>query len=523
MKFLNISLTPLQFNFIFSIFISILNFNFFKYLLDNSLFMFVLMIILLPIALNIIFSILLPSILIFRFLLCGFITIISSLCAYFIAFYGIKINDEIVLSTLNTDLHEVFGYFSVHFAIWIIVSIILPLFLVLKVKNKPYKNIYKNIFYRFLVVFCGTFIIAIMLISTGKHSIPFFREHSEIRRLLLPSYPIYSTFKLYQKMSLQNKEFTKIGLDAKLKNTGKKLFVLIVGETARAANYSLNNYKINDTNFYTKNINGLVSMSNFYSCGTYTALSVPCMFSPLTRKEFDALGAKYSENLLDILNRVGIESYWYDNNSGGCIGVCDRIEKNTKLFKASGYDDKIFNLANEKIDQIAKNPKSTIIILHLQGSHGPTYFERYPENFAKFNPTCQTAQLSDCDSAKIFNAYDNTLLYTDYLMSKILKQLNNIKNKFDLVGLWYMSDHGESLGENGIYLHGLPYSIAPEFQRHIPSLIWTSNTDLNSHLKSIKDNVLSHDNVFSSVLGFFDVKTKIKDDKLDIFRYNQGE
>ncbi|HEC1786813.1 TPA: sulfatase-like hydrolase/transferase, partial [Campylobacter lari] len=233
------------------------------------------------------------------------------------------------------------------------------------------------------------------------------------------------------------KELTIISDDASLKNTNiTKLMILVIGETARASNYSLGTYEINDTNFYTKNEPNLVYFSDVSSCGTATARSLPCMFSRHKRVNFE--DGLYEENVLDILQKVGVQSVWFGNNSGGCKGNCDRIKH--KLI-AKDYDESLLELVKQELENINSNK---IIVVHLQGSHGPTYYKRYPNAFKKFMPTCDTNELNTCSHEQIINTYDNTLLYTDFIIKNLIDMLK--QNPTKEASLLYLSDHGESLG-----------------------------------------------------------------------------
>lgn len=316
---------------------------------------------------------------------------------------------------------------------------------------------------------------------------------------------------------LEKKEFKIVGDDAAYKKGEKKrILVFIIGETQRTANYSLNGYSVNETNPYLSKQENLVSLKNFYSCATSTRLSVPCLLTNFNRDNFDVDEANDMSNFADILQKIGIKVIWLDNNSGGCTHLCDRIKKeNKKLYYARGLDEKIYKEAQTAI----KNAKDdTLIILHIQGSHGPAYYKNYPKNFKKFTPTCDTAQLEKCDMQTIANTYDNTILYQDYLQNSLINELKGKNGNFQKAFI-FVSDHGESLGENGLYLHGMPYALAPTQQKHIPAIFWfdESKKELAYSLKNMQDMEFSHDNIFHSVLGFFEVKTKLYNKKLDIF------
>jgi lipid A ethanolaminephosphotransferase len=165
-------------------------------------------------------------------------------------------------------------------------------------------------------------------------------------------------------------------------------------------------------------------------------------------------------------------------------------------------------------DYIDSNPeKDMLIVLHMMGSHGPAYYKRYPSEFEIFKPACQTAQLSDCNDKEINNAYDNTILYTDYFLAKVIGLLKDNTNEFE-ASMIYIGDHGESLGEGGLYLHGLPYFMAPDEQKRVPVIIWMDGGDIREdvnypELSRMTNKRLAHDNLFHLLLGIFEVNTEL--------------
>lgn len=517
-------ISSMKFNLIFALFLTALNYKFFEHCLQNlpddsiSWIMFATLPIAMIALLMLIFSVIFVPFTTKP--LAILILSISAPSAYFMNTYGIVINDAMIISTIKTDLAEATGLINFRligtlFLIWIV-----PTILIIKCKIS-YGKLSSALIKRIATIAASTGFITLCFAMLSKAYIPFFRNNHEAKMYIIPTYGTYSAVKVYKKLTAKPIPLAKIGEDATLKDDKKRLFVLIIGETARAANSSLNGYTTNDTNAYTKGIAGITSFSDFYSCGTYTARSVPCLLSPFTRDEFTDFQGANTQNLTDVLAHVNIPTFWYDNNSGGCVGGCVRIPKeNVVEFKDKKEkgDAEIFNLAAKRIDELNS---SALVLLHLQGSHGPAYYKRYPKEFDRFKPTCDTNELSSCTAQEIVNTYDNTLLYTDYLIANLLKNIKQNEDKFDEVGLLYVSDHGESLGENGIYLHGMPYSIAPENQKHIPAIIYTKDQSLNKKLKDRKDEPLSHDNVFSTVLGFFNIKSDVINERLNIFSYNQ--
>ena len=353
----------------------------------------------------------------------------------------------------------------------------------------------------------------VLVLLNSQSVIPFFRNNSNLKKLHLPYYPLSSFAKALNSKLSPPKPLEMIAADAtRIPNDASKpkLLVFVLGETARAANYSALGYSKNDTNAYTKPFVAANKAAYFdaLSCGTLTAVSVPCMFSHLQRVAYD--DDINAQNAIDFLASTGVNVSWYGNNNGGCKGVCDRVPW---LYFGKEFDDILITALKDQLSNYEAPPEAAIIVLHVLGSHGPTYYQRYPNEMKKFTPTCDTSDLAKCSSDEIINTYDNTILYTDYLISEFIAELE--KNESFEGSLIYISDHGESLGENGIYLHGLPYIIAPDEQRHVPLMFYSKNADLMSRLK--KGVSFSQDNIFHTLLGHFGVSSKYYDKNLDMF------
>ncbi len=300
----------------------------------------------------------------------------------------------------------------------------------------------------------------------------------------------------------------------------------MVGETARWDHFALNGYS-KPTNPMLSKVEGLINYSQAYSCGTDTAQSVPCMFSGFGKAGFTNAKAASRDNLLDILKRADIDVIWRENQAG-CKGVCDRVQTETLTGHAAptfypsteNFDDVLVDGLDQRI---ANMQRDTVIVLHMMGSHGPAYWKRYPEKFEVFKPACKVVQFSDCETEHIINAYDNTILYTDHVLARLIGVLSTAESHGVDAGMLYVSDHGESLGEHNMYLHGMPYALAPEAQIHVPMVVWLSPSmregagiDIGCLVQRSPQRV-SHDNLFSSVLGMMDVKTRVYDPALDLF------
>ncbi len=368
------------------------------------------------------------------------------------------------------------------------------------------------------------------------------RNHKQVRYLVNPLNTVYASGKLAGDALFHvNKTLQPIGLDAQLGPThgGAKrvpLVVLVVGETARAANFSLGGYA-RQTNPQLAQLaasgTGLLTYySAVRSCGTNTQASLPCMFSHLGKEAFEATGQPY-ENLLDVLQRAGLAVLWIDNQSG-CKGLCDRVAHvDTYALKlpelcsdGECFDEVMLRDLDQRIAALdpVRAARGVVLVMHQMGSHGPAYFRRTPAAFKTFMPECTSNVLQDCAREQLVNAYDNTIVYTDHVLTETAQWLARKAQAgaFD-TAMVYVSDHGESLGENNLYLHGLPYALAPDTQTHVPMLSWLSDAMRQrlalrpGCLQSQAGAALRHDNLFHAMLGLLDVQTSLYRKDLDWF------
>jgi len=455
------------------------------------------------------------------------ILLIAAVVSYYMESYGIVISKQMITNLLETDIKESAEQMTTPFFLHILLNAGIPaaLLLLTEVIYRPWQ---KELIER-AAVFAGSAVIIALVVVTNFKSITLFgRSHPELRMYMNPTYPVYSLVKVLTKNnSLKPDEPLKvIAPDAARTPSGhKSLFVLVVGETARAEQFSLNGYSRN-TNPELSSLD-IFNFTDVQSCGTDTAESLPCMFSDLGRNKYSRKMAFTRENLLDILKRTGVNVLWLDNNSGS-KGVADRVAKKSY----SAEKDPLLCTTEECFDEIMlrdfdklleENSGDMFLVLHQKGSHGPSYYKRSPANFKKYTPECTQDNVQDCERQSIINAYDNTIIYTDHFLAKLIARLT--KETYPTAML-YASDHGESLGENNIYLHGMPYSLAPKQQTQVPMIFWGSasylkekNIDKAGLAKKL-NNQYSHDFLFHTVLGLFNVKTEAYKQQLDIFRAN---
>ena len=447
--------------------------------------------------------------------------ILSSLTAYFMDSYNVIIDDTMILNVVNTDVAESLDLLSLKLLAYITLLGILPSWWVSKVRLKQ-QAVKSALVSRAKLVLGAIAVIVLSLLMFGSHYASFFREHKPLRYYTNPVYPLYSLIHFTAGFNSQESdELVPIATDAFIPpHPGRELIIMVAGETARADRFSLNGYD-RETNPLLKQEN-VVSYTNVWSCGTSTAVSLPCEFSLYDKEHYDKHTALHTVNLLDVLKRVGVNVLWRDNNSSS-KGVATRItEQNFKSPERNPECDtecRDTGMLNDLQDYIDSHPEGDIfIVLHQMGSHGPAYYRRYPRRFEKFTPICKTNQLEQCSAEEIGNTYDNTILYTDYFLSRVINLLKNNAGRFETT-LFYVSDHGESLGENGLYLHGMPYFLAPDEQTHIPLILWTdeNNPDIDiTLLRSHRDDKYTHDNIFHTVLGLLEIVTQVYRPELDM-------
>ncbi|MCK5666161.1 MAG: phosphoethanolamine--lipid A transferase, partial [Thiotrichaceae bacterium] len=431
------------------------------------------------------------------------ILFLSASAAYFMDSYNAIIDGSMINNILSTDVAEASDLFSFKLLGYLFFLAVLPTYFIAKT-TVPELSLWQSTISRLkLLGFSVLMIVLIIYIFSNFYS-SFFREHKSIRFYSNPLYYIYSSSKyMGKKLMDSDQPLKEIGVDAHIPSTDthRELIIFVVGETARADRFSLNGYS-RETNPLLKK-EDVISLTNFWSCGTSTAVSVPCMFFIVNTSEFDIGKTRSTENVLDVLKHAGVNLIWLDNNSSS-KGVADRIDyqsyKGSDINTECDLECRDIGMLENLQAYIDGHPQGDIfIVLHQMGQHGPAYYKRYPSEFEKFTPVCKTNQLENCSNEELNNTYDNAILYTDYFLSKTIKLLKRNDAAFE-TAMFYVSDHGESLGENGLYLHGLPNFIAPDSQRHVPAIIFLGKNMVDDidlkEIKQDKSKRYSHDNLF---------------------------
>ena len=453
----------------------------------------------------------------------------SAAAGYYMDRYGVYFDRAMLGNVLATNPKEALEVVGGSLALHIFLLGVLPSALVwwVRLKRRPFR---RALLVRSAWVAAALLAGAASLMLVFADFASLMRNHKEVRHLLTPGNLVAAGIgNAWGRARRPGGPRLQVGPDARLGAgwEGRQrptLFVLVVGETARARNFALNGY----ARPTTPSLSGLdvINFPHAQACGTSTEVSVPCMFSPYGRRHYDEDSILGHESLLHVLARAGFKVLWRDNQSG-CKGVCDGLPAeqldHAKVDNLCAEGQCLDEVLMEGMEGLARDTRGNLfLVLHQLGSHGPAYYKRYPAVFKRFTPACESEDLRRCTQAEIVNAYDNSLLYTDFFLGRLVAFLDKAQATHDTAML-YVSDHGESLGENGLYLHGVPQSIAPAVQREVPFVVWLSaafRRDFHVSDRCLREHAsqpVSHDNLFHSLLGVLDIQTRAYDPAMDLF------
>ena len=458
--------------------------------------------------------------------------------AHFMGTYGIVIDSTMMINVVQTDPREVRDLLSPRLVLSVLFLAGVPLLLVWRARLQRLGMLAQLGRNTLGLVMALSVLVALVFALFADLSTTM-RNNKSLRYLINPLNSFYALADLGLRANAKpGGPPLVIGADARIApraaGTRPPLVLLMVGETARSDHFALNGYA-RPTNPELSALD-LVSFREVSSCGTNTATSLPCMFSHLGKARFEAR-ERDSENLLDLVQRAGMAVLWLDNQAG-CKGLCEHVPNAHAIDAAPGnaappvpicqdgecLDEALLIGLDSRLAALPadKRERGVLLVLHQMGSHGPAYFKRSPPSRKPFMPECSTNVLQQCDRASLINAYDNSIAYTDHVLAQTVLWLNGQSANFETAML-YVSDHGESLGDNNLYLHGLPYALAPREQTHVPMVLWLgprAQGDANSQtacLRAQRDLALTHDNLFHSVLGLLGIRAGEYKPGLDAF------
>ncbi len=460
----------------------------------------------------------------------------AALAAHAIGHYGVYLDPAMLRNALKTDAPEVRELITP--ALWRDLLLVAgPPLLLLWRLDLPRRPLRRALVRRALALGLGLAVVVAALLADFQGLASLMRNHKELRYLVTPTNLVYSLARAATPNGQRPAEARiPIGSDARLgpawaASARPVLMVVVVGETARSANWGLAGYARQTTPGLAAR--APLSFPRVSTCGTDTETSVPCLFARIGRQAYDETRIHREQSLLHLLARTGLDVQWIDNQSG-CKGVCDGLP--TRQPKPADHpslcdrdrclDDVLLRELDQVVHPAAAGPSAApagqVVVLHMLGNHGPAYYRRYPADEAPYQPACQDDDLSRCTRDEIVNAYDNALRHTDQVLSAAIDRLRALASTHD-VALVYVSDHGESLGEKGLFLHGMPYAIAPDEQKQVPMILWMSDgyaqrfgVDRECLRRQAAAGGTSHDHLFHSLLGLLDVQTATRAPALDL-------
>jgi lipid A ethanolaminephosphotransferase len=460
--------------------------------------------------------------------LLALLLVATAFAVYFIEHFGIYLDQGMLRNALHTDWLEAHELFTWSILPYLLGYAVLPLLFLTRVHLRTAQS--PNTFLiRFgaLALALTLGCIALLFSYQGLSSV--LRNQKEVRYLITPLNYLYALAKLstHEAHATEIQRFT-VGSDAHLGSSWSErkkpvLFVLVIGETVRAANWGLSGYARQTTPELSKL--AVINFPKVTACGTNTEVSLPCMLSAVGRRAYDEERIRSSESLLHVLAHAGFKVLWRDNQAGckgSCAGLPEQRLASAQLPGLCDGERCLDGILLHGLDSIlADGAGNRFIVLHMLGNHGPSYYRRYPAAYHRFLPSCENPDLARCTSQEIINAYDNALLYTDSLLAQTIDFLQAQASKMDTV-LLYVSDHGESLGEHHLYLHGLPYAIAPKEQTTVPLMMWFSKGYYQNFgidrtcLETRARQPAAHDHLFHTILGLLDIATTAYESAYDL-------
>ena len=426
--------------------------------------------------------------------------LINSVAVYFINSYSVIIDESMISNILNTNFDESSAFFSFKLILYLICFGILPSIFIFKAK------IEKVSFKKFMIQTGINLGLILLIVVANAANVLWIDKNSKVvGGLAMPwSYAVNTPLYYIHEAKKNQKEI--LLPDATITNDEKSVMVLVIGESARSENFSLYGYSKN-TNPLLSKIENLHSF-NASSCATYTTAGLKCILEHENSNDLYVILPNY-------FSRIDVDVIWRTTNWGEPPVHIEKYKKRENLIEnceGIGCDYDEILLAGLKDEILNSNKKKILIILHTSTSHGPTYSKKYPPQFEVFKPVCNSVEVANCSQEELINAYDNTIVYTDFILSSVIETLKELPDyKSSMI---YVSDHGESLGEKNLYMHGVPMSLAPKQQYEIPFIVWLS--DGSKELK--KNNALTQNHVFHSVMNFLGITSPIYNEEMNIYK-----
>ena len=438
-------------------------------------------------------------------ILLAILSMINATAVYFIITYSVMMDQTTIENVFNTRYSEASGFFS--WSLWLFIAVfgVLPaLWCLLQpvVIGKAKK----------LAIYCGASLAVVLVVALANigQTLWISQHDTELGGLLQPWSYLVNTVRMISSQHDEQAEEIKLP-DGKITDNEKAVVVLVIGESARKANFQLYGYQRNTNPLLSKQ-DGL-KVYEATSCATYTTAGSKAILEPKNTDDLYELLPNYAF-------RTGVDVAWRTSNWGEPPIHIDEYVTDDKLAEhypdaeEKDYDGILFHGLRERIESSQKD--KVLIVLHTSTSHGPKYADKYPKKFEVFKPVAKNVEEGEKNIGMLVNAYDNTILYTDFLLDGLINTLRAMTDwKSAMI---FISDHGESLGENKMFMHGMPMRLAPKEQYEIPFLVWTSEGYRDYKPEGELPAVLEQHYIFHSVLNLLSIESPAYDKEFDLYK-----
>ena len=422
------------------------------------------------------------------------LTITSCAGTYFIAKYNVAIDTSMVQNTVHTDATEVGQLLSLQMLPYVVFLLALPVLIIWSadITFQPRGRYLLGSLQLIAVTLCVA--LASLYLQYGAILRAGNVSNKYIVYSLVPlniiSSSINATSKAIKPYFKRNEQNVEIA--ASVSAPDNLVVVLAVGESSRRKNFSVYGYERRKTNPVLESIAGLHLLDAIATRGS-TLYALPKILE------------KNDVKLTTIVSKVGIPTACYVNYT--LYDNCAAVGETKVSDCAHGgkcYDEDVIPLLKENIATYKSGYR--FVVLHFGGgSHGPVYSDRYPPEFQQFQPMCTDADIANkCSLDQVYNSYDNTILYVDHVVGQAITELDNSKIPYVFI---YLSDHGESLLEDGLMFHGMPPGMSlPAEQAEIPLIVKSSIP-----ISVVQRAQYQQGDVFDTVLDLFAIRSKTFD------------
>jgi len=422
------------------------------------------------------------------------LTVLSAAAAYFISKYDVAIDSSMVLNAIHTDATEVGQLLSLQMVPYVAFVVVVPTLIILSI-DITFEAAGRYLLASLRLIAICT-LIAIAVLYSNYNAIHRAGNISN-KYILFSLVPVNVISSAMNVLSKSLKPYVvphqaDPEITGSIASPGNLVVVLAIGESSRRANFSLYGYDRRSTNPVLQEAGGLHLLNGVAKRGS-------------TLNALPEILEKDGVKLPTIVSRLGVATACYVNYTlyDNCAAVGE-----TQVSRCGHggkcYDEDVIPLLEGNLRTFASGYR--FVVLHLGGgSHGPVYGDRHPPEFRRFEPTCDEADVTnDCTREQLYNSYDNTILYADYVLGAIIRSLDRSRVPYVFI---YVSDHGESLMEEGRLFHGMPPGVPlPAEQAQVPLIVKSS-----APVTIVERPEYFQPDVFDTVLDLFSIQTPMFD------------